>query len=102
MLVLLIAFPFFPSGQNLEEIGYVYPPSYQEAGNGLVYNCKDQFWACVNNESYFQCRNNMNWNAAHNTRHECYTLNVYATELDCESIRIYNTDIQARTDFCNF
>ncbi|HAZ14125.1 MAG: hypothetical protein A2X86_02835 [Bdellovibrionales bacterium GWA2_49_15] len=88
--------------ENLDVPGYVYPPSYQEGGNGLVFNCNEKFWACVNSEAYFQCRDNMNWNAAHGRRHECYIANVYATELDCEAIQIYNTNTDVKTDFCNY
>ncbi len=88
--------------ETLEDSGYIFPPSYQDLGNALVYDCKGRSWACVNPESYFQCRDNMNWNSSHKKRYECYTVSVYATDLDCESIQLFNTESLAKTDFCQF
>ncbi|HAZ14645.1 MAG: hypothetical protein A2X86_06155 [Bdellovibrionales bacterium GWA2_49_15] len=89
------------SAEPTNEETYVSPPSYEVLGRGLVYNCKGKHWACVNQEAYFACRNNMNWNSKNRKPHECYTFNVYASDEDCEVIQRYNINTLAKTDFCN-
>ena len=82
------------------EKDYLAPPSYEVMGRGLVYNCKGKHWACVNRDAYFACRDNMRWNPTHHKPHECYLVNVYATEEDCRLIQIHNINFGEKTDFC--
>ncbi|HAZ13979.1 MAG TPA: hypothetical protein DCY86_14415 [Bdellovibrionales bacterium] len=80
---------------------YVSPPTYEELGRGLVYNCKGLHWACINKDAYFVCRDNMKWNATHTKPKECVTINVYATNEDCEQIQLHNINTREKTEFCN-
>ncbi|MEK6623454.1 MAG: hypothetical protein AABY86_00705, partial [Bdellovibrionota bacterium] len=80
---------------------YVAPPTYEELGRGLVYNCKGKHWACINKDAYFLCRDNMKWNSSHSKSKECATINVYATNEDCEQIQLHNINTREKTDFCN-
>ncbi|MBI2519343.1 MAG: hypothetical protein HYV97_02955 [Bdellovibrio sp.] len=83
-----------------KSLEYVSPPTYEELGRGLVYNCKGQHWACINKDAYFVCRDNMKWNATHSKPKECITVNVYATNEDCEMIQLHNINTREKTDFC--
>lgn len=70
----------------VEEV-YVPPPGYEVGGRGLVYNCKDKFWACVDKTSYVTCNKNMKYNKSQNKSAECVIENVYATIEDCGLIQ---------------
>ncbi|MBI2521857.1 MAG: hypothetical protein HYV97_15685 [Bdellovibrio sp.] len=83
-----------------EKARYSPPPSYDELGRGLVYNCKGKHWACVNQDAYTACKNNMNWNTTNGKPQECVTANVYATDEDCKLIQLHNINTLAKTDFC--
>ncbi len=86
--------------ETQKEQEYVAPPTYEELGRGLVYNCKGKHWACINKDAYFKCRDNLKWNTAHSKPIECSTVNVYATNEDCELIQIHNINTREKTDFC--
>lgn len=79
---------------------YVEPPSFEYLGRGLVYNCKEKFWACINKPSYIQCNKNMKWNSANNKPIECAVANVYNSNDDCEIVQKYNVSTAQPTPFC--
>lgn len=83
------------------DITYVEPPTYDINGRGLVYNCKEKFWVCVDKTSYLQCAKNMKANKASKKPAECATSNVYATNEDCAVIQKHNVSVNAPTDLCN-
>lgn len=79
---------------------YVEPPNYENYGRGLVYSCKDKFWACVDKPAYIQCNKNMKYNKANSKTAECAVVNVYNTNEDCTLIQKYNVSKNIATDFC--
>jgi hypothetical protein len=79
---------------------YVDPPTLEFAGRGLVYNCKEKFWACTNKTSYVQCSKNMKWNAANGKPIECATINIYTSNDDCTIVQKYNISTNQPTSFC--
>jgi hypothetical protein len=79
---------------------YVPPPSYDEMGRGLVYNCKEKHWACVDKIAYVACNKNMKWNKAHGKAAECAVQNVYSSDDDCGIVQKYNVSINKETPFC--
>jgi hypothetical protein len=83
------------------EEAYVEPPSYEDLGRGLVYNCKEKFWVCVDKISYSQCGKNMKYNKEHQKPAECAVVNVYSSNDDCSLIQKYNVSKNKTTDFCN-
>lgn len=79
---------------------YVAPPNYQRLGRGLVYNCVERHWACVNRESYLSCYGNKRWAEHQGSAPECVPANVYASDEDCRIVQAYNVNTGANTDFC--
>jgi hypothetical protein len=69
---------------------YVAPPNYELAGRGLVYNCVNKHWACVERESYFTCEKNSRWLKKKKKAPECAIQNVYSTDSDCQTTQKYN------------
>ena len=80
---------------------YTAPPAYDQEGRGLVYNCKDKHWACVDKASYLNCNKNMKWNKSHRKPAECSVLNVYVSEDDCALVQKFNVTTAVATPFCN-
>jgi hypothetical protein len=79
---------------------YIEPPNYENYGRGLVYSCKDKFWACVDKPAYIQCGKNMKYNKANSKSAECAIVNVYNTNEDCTLIQKYNVSKNIATEFC--
>lgn len=79
---------------------YVDPPTYDEVGRGLVYNCKGKHWACVDKNSYFACRDNLKWAKGNGKGFECFTKDVYKNENDCRIIQTNFINTNLKTDFC--
>lgn len=79
---------------------YVVPPSYDHLGRGLVYNCKEKYWACVDKLSYVNCNKNMKWNKTHQKPAECAVSNVYNSDDDCGVVQKYNISSSVPTPFC--
>ena len=79
---------------------YVAPPGYDLLGRGLVYNCKEKHWACVDKLSYVNCNKNMKWNKTHVKPAECAVVNVYNSKSDCSVVQKYNVSISKETVFC--
>lgn len=75
-------------------------PLYDQLGRGLVYNCKEKHWACVDKDSYIGCNKNMKWNKSQGKPNECVTINVYATDDDCSIVQKYNVSTGVSTAFC--
>ncbi|MBC7539798.1 MAG: hypothetical protein H7281_13335 [Bacteriovorax sp.] len=69
---------------------YTEPPGYDLLGRGLVYNCKEKYWACVDKSAYVKCNKNMKWNKSHGKPAECSVLNVYNSDDDCGVVQKYN------------
>ncbi len=83
-----------------EKLEYQEPPSYQETGRGLVYNCSGKHWACVDQNSYIECKKNSDWSKENGKDPECSPSNVYRSFKDCRTIQIYNINTITETDFC--
>ena len=79
---------------------YIAPPSYSRAGRGLVYNCKDKHWACVDKFSYFTCHENHKYNQSRKRKYECVTREVYASIEDCIKVQTYNVNQAKEASFC--
>lgn len=77
------------------------PPPYDQLGRGLVYNCKDKYWACLDKPAYVTCNKNMKWNKSKGNAAECAVSNIYASEEDCAKVQKYNVSTNASTAFCN-
>jgi hypothetical protein len=79
---------------------YTAPPVYDQLGRGLVYNCKEKHFACVDKLSYVSCNKNMKWNKSHDKPAECAVINVYNSEDDCSVVQKYNVSVSLPTPFC--
>lgn len=75
-------------------------PDYDIIGRGLVYNCKEKYWACVNRKNYFQCKSNQTYNERNKNSYECHIVDVYATIKDCKTVQLYNINMVVNPDFC--
>jgi hypothetical protein len=84
----------------VDEIVETPPPNYEQTGRGLVYNCKDKFWACVDKPAYIACNKNMKFNQQNGKTIECSTVAIYANDEDCNKIQKYNVSINQSTIFC--
>ncbi len=84
----------------VEEEEYTASPTLETVGRGLVYNCKDKFWACVDKVTYVNCNKNMKWNKSHDKTPECAVDNVYSSDEDCGVVQKYNISISKPTPFC--
>lgn len=80
---------------------YVSPPDYEKLGRGLVYNCRDQYWSCVNKKAFFQCRDNFAWTKANEKPAECAIKNVYGNVKDCQKVQQYYVDNAMTVDACS-
>lgn len=76
-------------------------PSYDKIGVGLVYNCSDSHWACVDRDTYTQCRENYAWNKQQGVEPECYPYAKLENELDCATVQQEKIDSVSDTSFCN-
>ena len=90
-----------PKPIEKESFEYVSPPDFLKFGRGLVYNCKGKHWACVNKDSFIQCRQNQKHFENLNQKPECYPKNVYSNEVDCRTVQIHYINTNEKTDFCN-
>jgi hypothetical protein len=80
---------------------YTPPPSYEQLGRGLVYNCKEKYWACLDKPAYIACNKNMKWNSSHGKTSECAVTNVYNSDEDCSVMQKYNISTSVpTTSFC--
>lgn len=79
---------------------YVAPPDYENFGRGLVYNCKDKHWACVDGASYSVCQQNYGALRADGKPKECYPDSVYQTEKSCVWMQKEKITAGTKTDFC--
>lgn len=84
----------------VEELTYSAPPNYEQIGRGLVYNCVEKHWACVDKIAYVACNKNMKWNSAKEKASECVVHNVYSTDEDCAKVQKYNVTTNQPTTFC--
>jgi hypothetical protein len=85
----------------VQEDVYTPAPQYDQLGRGLVYNCKDKYWACIDKPAYVACNKNMQWNKTKGNAAECVVQNVYASDEDCAKIQKYNVSTNVSTAFCN-
>lgn len=79
---------------------YVAPPDYENFGRGLVYNCKDKHWACVDGASYSICQQNYGALRADGKPKECYPDSVYQTDKSCVWMQNEKITSGTKTDFC--
>ncbi len=84
----------------VQEEAYIAPPAYNLLGRGLVYNCKDKYWACIDKPSYVACNKNLKWHTAKGNAKECVVQNVYSSEEDCIKVQKYNVSVNQATSFC--
>ena len=80
---------------------YVPAPQYSSMGRGLVYNCKDKHWACVDKDEFFACKDNEKWNTKNGKSVECHAVGSYSTTRDCRVVQVYNVNMAVKSDFCN-
>jgi hypothetical protein len=85
----------------VETITETPPPAYDQLGRGLVYNCKDKYWACLDKPAYVTCNKNMKWNKSKGNATQCAVSNIYASEEDCAKVQKYNVSTNASTAFCD-
>lgn len=83
-----------------EEATETPPPAYDQVGRGLVYNCKDKYWACLNKTAYVVCNKNMKWNKSKGSAAECVVQNIYSSDEDCAKVQKYNVSTSVPTAFC--
>ena len=76
------------------------PPPYDQLGRGLVYNCKDKYWACVDKPAYVTCNKNMKWNKSKGNSAECVVQAIYGSDDDCAKVQKYNVSTSQATTFC--
>jgi cytoskeletal protein RodZ len=84
----------------VEEEVQTSPPPYDVLGRGLVYNCKDKFWACIDKPNYVTCNKNMKWNKSRGNPQECVIQSVYSSDEDCIKVQKYNVSSNQPTSFC--
>jgi hypothetical protein len=84
-----------------EEIPEVPAPAYDQVGRGLVYNCKDKYWACLDKPAFLNCNKNMKWNKSKGNPAECVVQDIYNTDEDCAKIQKYNVSTNVATGFCS-
>ncbi len=84
----------------VEDVAETAPPAYDQVGRGLVYNCKDKYWACIDKPAYVVCNKNMKWNSSKGKTAECVVQAVYNSEEDCAKIQKYNVSTNKETSFC--
>lgn len=84
----------------VQEDVYTPAPQYDQIGRGLVYNCKDKYWACVDKPAYVGCNKNMLWNKSKGNTVECVVQNIYGSDEDCAKIQKYNVSTNVATSFC--
>lgn len=85
----------------VEDNVYTPPPMYDQLGRGLVYNCKDKYWACVDKPAYVACNKNMKWNKGKAKAQECVVQNIYGSDEDCAKVQKYNISTSQPTTFCD-
>jgi hypothetical protein len=76
-------------------------PAYDQVGRGLVYNCKDKYWACLNKPAFLTCNKNMLWNKSKGNPAECVVKDIYNSDEDCAKVQKYNVSSNVATAFCN-
>jgi len=84
----------------VEGITETAPPAYDQVGRGLVYNCKDKYWACLDKPAYVTCNKNQKWNKSKGNAAECAVADIYSSEEDCAKVQKYNVSTNASTAFC--
>jgi cytoskeletal protein RodZ len=83
-----------------EDIPEAPAPSYDQVGRGLVYNCKDKYWACLDKPAFLNCNKNMKWNKSKGNPAECVVQDIYNSDEDCAKIQKYNVSSNTTTGFC--
>jgi len=84
----------------VEGITETAPPAYDQVGRGLVYNCKDKYWACLDKPAYVTCNKNQKWNKSKGNTPECAVADIYSSDEDCAKVQKYNVSTNASTAFC--
>ena len=84
----------------VEEMTETLPPVYDQVGRGLVYNCKDKYWACLNKPAYVTCSNNQKYNKSKGNSAECVVADIYSSDEDCAKVQKYNVSTSVPTAFC--
>ena len=79
---------------------YAPPPNYEELGRGLVYNCKEAHWSCVNRLAYVACNKNTQWSRGAGKTPECVVQNIFKNDEDCGKMQRYYVANNKETSFC--
>lgn len=72
-----------------ETLEYTPAPNYEDYGKGLVYNCKDKHWACVDRKPYLQCEMNYKWSKQNGKAPECSIEKTYSDFKSCRIVQIH-------------
>lgn len=84
-----------------EILDFTPAPNYEEYGKGLVYNCKDKHWACVDRKPYLQCEMNYKWSKQNGKVPDCTIEKTYADFKSCRIVQVhYINTVQPAPD-CN-
>ncbi|EQC49524.1 hypothetical protein M899_3130 [Bacteriovorax sp. BSW11_IV] len=84
-----------------EILDFTPAPNYEEYGKGLVYNCKDKHWACVDRKPYLQCEMNYKWSKQNGKAPDCAIEKTYADFKSCRIVQVhYINTVQPAPD-CN-
>jgi len=88
------------TNQEKNKFKYVPPPDYNYPGRGLVYNCLNKHWACVDKVPYSQCRDHYLWSHEKKKNPLCAPIDVYASDKDCIRAQTYNINTLKSVDKC--
>lgn len=58
-------------------------PEYERRGRGLVYNCKEKHWACVDRVNYFRCAKVQKFSATNGRSPSCVSREVFYSSDHC-------------------
>jgi hypothetical protein len=73
-----------------------YDINFRKLGRGLVYNCVDKHWACVDKKNYFRCKKTDQF-----SRKTCQVFEVYASKRYCQLAQIKKINTNKSVDFCD-
>ncbi|MGB0453390.1 MAG: hypothetical protein ACPGJV_06715 [Bacteriovoracaceae bacterium] len=79
---------------------FISAPDYTKFGRGLVYNCKDKHWACIDRPRWRECELNLKYNQFYGKDLECFPKSVYKSNRDCRLVQVYNVNMGVSADFC--
>ncbi len=74
--------------------------NYNEAGRGLVFNCIDGHWACVNGNVYNKCHELHQLEKTGEKKISCYADSIFETDRYCAKAQLRKIASMVPKDFC--